>query len=173
MEKGYVQIYTGNGKGKTTAALGLITRAVGHNFKIFLCQFLKSRDYGELHTLQKFETVTYERYGRGVFIKSKEFVTYEDKKLMREGYESLKNALLSGKFDIVIADEILGTLRYDLISVDEIKFLIKNKPETTELILTGRNAPDELIEMADLVTEMKEIKHYFQKGIMARKGIEK
>ena len=171
MEKGYVQIYTGNGKGKTTAALGLITRAVGHNFKIFLCQFLKGRDYGELHTLQKFETVTYERYGRGVFIK--EFVTDEDKKLMREGYESLKNALLSGKFDIVIADEILGTLRYDLISVDEIKFLIENKPETTELILTGRNAPDELIEMADLVTEMKEVKHYFQKGVMARKGIEK
>ena len=95
------------------------------------------------------------------------------KNLLREGYESLKNALLSGKFDIVIADEILGTLRYDLISVDEIKFLIKNKPETTELILTGRNAPDELIEMADLVTEMKEVKHYFQKGVMARKGIEK
>ena len=163
MEKGYVQIYTGNGKGKTTAALGLLTRAVGHNFKIFLCQFLKGRDYGELHTLKKFETVTHERYGRGD----------EDKKLMREGYESLKNALLRGKYDIVIADEILGTLRYDLISVDEIKFLIKNKPETTELILTGRNAPDELIEMADLVTEMREVKHYFQKGIMSRKGIEK
>ena len=173
MQKGYVQIYTGNGKGKTTAALGLITRAVGYNFKIFLCQFLKGRDYGELHTLQKFETVTYERYGRGVFIKNKEFVTDEDKKLMREGYESLKNALLSGEYDIVIADEILGTLRYDLISVDEIKFLIKNKPKTTELVLTGRNAPDELIEMADLVTEMKEFKHSFQKVVMARKGIEK
>ena len=173
MEKGYTQIYTGNGKGKTTAALGLITRAVGSNFKIFLCQFLKGRDYGELYTLKKFETVTHERYGRGVFIKNKEFVTDEDKKLMREGYESLKNALLRGKYDIVIADEILGTLRYDLISVDEIKFLIKNKPETTELILTGRNAPDELIEMADLVTEMREVKHYFQKGIMSRKGIEK
>ena len=173
MQKGYTQIYTGNGKGKTTAALGLITRAVGSNFKIFLCQFLKGRDYGELYTLKKFETVTHERYGRGVFIKNKEFVTDEDKKLMREGYESLKNALLSGEYDIVIADEILGTLRYDLISVDEIKFLIENKPKTTELVLTGRNAPDELIEMADLVTEMKEVKHYFQKGVMARKGIEK
>jgi len=161
MEKGYVQIYTGNGKGKTTAALGLITRAVGNNFKIFFCQFLKGRDYGELHTLKKFETVVHERYGRGVFIRSKEFVTDEDKKLMREGYESLKT------------DEILGTLRYDLISVDEIKFLIENKPETTELVLTGRNAPNELIELADLVTEMKEVKHYFQKGVMARKGIEK
>ena len=167
MEKGYTQIYTGNGKGKTTAALGLITRAVGSNFKIFLCQFLKGRDYGELYTLKKFETVTHERYGRGVFIRSKEYVTDEDKKLMREGYESLKKALLSGKYDIVIADEILGTLRYDLISIEEIKFLIENKPETTELVLTGRNAPDELIEMADLVTEMKE------KGVMARKGIEK
>ena len=173
MEKGYTQIYTGNGKGKTTAALGLITRAVGHNFKIFFCQFLKGRDYGELNTLKEFKTVTHERYGRGVFIKSKEFVTDEDKKLMREGYESLKHALLSGEYDIVIADEILGTLRYDLISLDEIKFLIKNKPETTELVLTGRNAPNELVEMADLVTEMKELKHYFQKGVMARKGIEK
>ena len=86
MEKGYVQIYTGNGKGKTTAALGLITRAVGHNFKIFLCQFLKGRDYGELHTLQKFETVTYERYGRGVFIKSKGFVNDVVKKNIRSGY---------------------------------------------------------------------------------------
>ena len=128
MQKGYTQIYTGNGKGKTTAALGLITRAVGSNFKIFLCQFLKGRDYGELHTLKKFETVTHERYGRGVFIRNKEYVTDEDKKLMREGYKSLKKALLSGKYDIVIADEILGTLRYDLITVDEIKFLIENKP---------------------------------------------
>ena len=173
MQKGYTQIYTGNGKGKTTAALGLITRAVGSNLKIFLCQFLKGRDYGELYTLKKFETVTHERYGRGVFIRNKEYVTNEDKKLMREGYESLKKALLSGKYDIVIADEILGTLRYDLISIDEIKFLIENKSETTEFVLTGRNAPDELIEMADLVTEMKEVKHYFQKGVMARKGIEK
>ena len=82
MEKGYTQIYTGNGKGKTTAALGLLTRAVGHNFKIFLCQFLKGRDYGELHTLKKFETVTHERYGRGVFIKNKEFESVEAQKLL-------------------------------------------------------------------------------------------
>ena len=173
MKKGYVQIYTGNGKGKTTAALGLITRAVGSNFKIFFCQFLKGRDYGELQTLKRFETVTHVRFGRGVFIRKKELVTDEDIRLMREGYETLKKALLSGNYDIVVADEILGTLKFDLISVDEVKFLIQNKPETTELILTGRNAPDELIELADLVTEMKEVKHYFQKGVMARVGIEK
>ena len=173
MEKGYVQIYTGNGKGKTTAALGLITRAVGNNFKIFFCQFMKGRDYGELYTLKRFETVTHVRFGRGVFIRKKELVTDEDIRLMREGYETLKKALLSGNYDIVVADEILGTLKFDLISVDEVKFLIQNKPETTELILTGRNAPDELIELADLVTEMKEVKHYFQKGVMARVGIEK
>ena len=134
---------------------------------------MKGRDYGELHTLKRFETVTHVRFGRGVFIRKKELVTDEDIRLMREGYETLKKALLSGNYDIVVADEILGTLKFDLISVDEVKFLIQNKPETTELILTGRNAPDELIELADLVTEMKEVKHYFQKGVMARVGIEK
>lgn len=173
MERRYVQIYTGNGKGKTTAALGIITRAVGNNFKIFFCQFLKGTDYGEIKTIANFPTVKHERYGRGTFIRKKEFVTDEDIKLMKEGYESLKNALLSKNYDIVIADEIFGALKYDLISLDEIKLLIKNKPEQTELILTGRNAPEEIIELADLVTEMKEIKHYFKQGVFARKGIEK
>lgn len=173
MEKGYVQIYTGNGKGKTTAALGLITRAVGNNFKVFFCQFMKGTDYGEIKTLADFPTVKHERYGRGVFIRKKEFLTDEDISLARAGYESLKSALLSGEYDIVVADEIFVTLRFDLITVDEIKFLIVNKPKNTELILTGRNAPNDIIELADLVTEMKEIKHYFKQGVAARKGIEK
>lgn len=173
MEKGYVQIYTGNGKGKTTAALGLITRAVGNNFKIFFCQFMKGTDYGEIKTIASFPTVKHERYGRGVFIRKKELVTEEDIKLMRNGYESLKNALLSKEYDIVVADEIFVGLRFELITIEEIIFLIKNKPEQTELILTGRNAPDEIIELADLVTEMKEVKHYFKQGVYARKGIEK
>ncbi|MCI7224201.1 MULTISPECIES: cob(I)yrinic acid a,c-diamide adenosyltransferase [Fusobacterium] len=173
LEKGYVQIYTGNGKGKTTAALGLTARAVGNNFKVFFCQFMKGKDYGELKTLASFPTVKHERYGRGIFIRKKENVTDEDISLMRSGYESLKSALLSGEYDIIIADEIIGTLKFDLISIDEIKFLIKNKPNHVELILTGRNAPEELIELADLVTEMREVKHYFQKGVYARVGIEK
>lgn len=173
MEKGYVQIYTGNGKGKTTAALGLITRAVGNNFKIFFIQFMKGTEYGELNTIKNFKTVTYERYGTGKFIRKKEFVTEKDIELARAGYESLKRALLSSNYDIVVADEIIGTLKFELITVDEIKDLIKNKPQTTEFILTGRNAPSELIELADLVTEMKEVKHYFQKGVPARVGIEK
>lgn len=173
MKKGYVQIYTGNGKGKTTAALGLMTRAVGNNFKIFFCQFLKGTEYGEINTIKYFPTVKHERYGRGVFIRKKELVTNEDKKLIKDGYESLKKALFSGDYDIVIADEILVTLRFDLLSIDEIKFLIDNKPENVELVLTGRNAPNELIELADLVTEMKEIKHYYKEGVPARTGIEK
>ncbi len=173
MERGYVQIYTGNGKGKTTASLGLIMRALGNDFKVLLIQFLKGRDYGELHSLSKFESLKISRYGRGVFIKSKENLTDEDVFLARNGYEHLKNALLSDEYDLIVADEILGTLRYDLISIDEIKNLIKIKNEKVEFVLTGRNAPQELIDMADLVTEMKEIKHYFKKGIMARKGIEK
>lgn len=173
MKKGYVQIYTGNGKGKTTAALGLITRAVGNDFKIFFCQFLKGTEYGEIKTIKYFPTVKHERYGRGVFIRDKNLVTDEDKKLIKEGYESLKKSLFSGNYDIIIADEILVTLKFELLTIDEIKFLIQNKPENVELILTGRNAPKELIEMADLVTEMKEIKHYFKNGVFARKGIEK
>lgn len=173
MERGYVQIYTGDGKGKTTASLGLIVRALGNNFNVLLIQFLKGRDYGELHSLEKFENLKIERFGRGVFIKSKENVTEEDIDLTRAGFEILKNSLSSNKYDLIVADEILGTLRYDLISCEEIENLIKNKPENVELVLTGRNAPEKLIELADLVTEMKEIKHYFKKGIMARKGIEK
>lgn len=173
MKKGYVQIYTGNGKGKTTAALGLMMRAVGNNFKIFFCQFLKGTEYGEINTIKYFPTIKYERYGRGVFIRKKELVTNEDKKLIKDGYKNLKKALFSGDYDIVIADEILVTLRFDLLSIDEIKFLISNKPENVELILTGRNAPNELIELANLVTEMKEIKHYYKEGVPARTGIEK
>lgn len=173
MERGYVQIYTGNGKGKTTAALGLVARAVGNNFKVFFCQFMKGTDYGEIKTLASFPNVKHERYGRGVFIRKKELVTEEDINLMRRGYESLKNAIVSEEYDIVVADEIFVALKFELVSLDEIKFLIKNKSEKTELILTGRNAPDEIVELADLVTEMKEIKHYFKQGVFARKGIEK
>lgn len=171
--KSYVQIYTGNGKGKTTAALGLIVRALGNDFKILLVQFLKGRDYGELHSLAKFENLEIKRFGRGVFIRDKENVTDEDIQLTRSGYELLKENISKDKYDLIVADEILGTLRYDLISVDEIKWLIENKNENVELVLTGRNAPQDLIDMADLVTEMKEVKHYFKKGVMARKGIEK
>lgn len=169
----YVQIYTGNGKGKTTAALGVIVRALGHNYKVLLIQFLKGRDYGELHSLEKFENLTIKRYGRGVFIKDKKNVTIEDKILIRNGYEELKKNISTGEYNIIVADEILGTLRYDLISTEEIKNLILLKNKNTEFIMTGRNAPKELIDLADLVTEMKEIKHYFKKGVMARIGIEK
>lgn len=172
-EKTYTQIYTGNGKGKTTASLGLIIRALGNDFNVLLIQFLKGRDYSELHSLEKFEKLSIKRFGRGVFIKSKENLTEEDISLTREGLKELKSALDSGNFDLIVADEILGTLRYDLISVDEIKDLIIHKHPNTELVLTGRNAPQELIDLADLVTEMREIKHYFKKGVMARKGIEK
>lgn len=171
--KSYVHVYTGNGKGKTTASLGLIVRALGSDFKVLLVQFLKGRDYGELHSLAKFENLDIKRFGRGVFIRKKENVTDEDIRLVNEGYEVLKDAIMTEKYNLIVADEIFGTLRYDLLKVEDIAYLIENKNENIELVLTGRDVPQKIIDMADLVTEMREIKHYFKKGVMARKGIEK
>lgn len=171
--KGYVQIYTGNGKGKTTASLGLAIRALGNDWKVFLCQFMKGQEYGELRSLERFENLSLTRFGRGVFLRSKENVSEEDIKLAREGYRVAKEALLSGDYPLVILDEIFVAHRFDLISLEEILFLIEQKPEGVELVLTGRGAPEEIIAKADLVTEMKEIKHYFKAGVLARKGIER
>lgn len=171
--KGYVQIYTGNGKGKTTAALGLIVRALGNNWKVFLCQFMKGQNYGELSSLATFPNLTLRRFGTGRFVRSVENLQDADKQLAREGYEAAKTAVLSREYPLVVLDEIFVARRFGLVQTDEILFLIENKPEEVELVLTGRHAPEEIIERADLVTEMKEIKHYFKQGVKARIGIER
>lgn len=173
MMKAYVQIYTGNGKGKTTAALGLIVRALGNDWKVLLCQFMKGQNYGELKSLAQFPKLRIERFGTGNFIRSVENVQEIDRKLAREGYEFAKKAVLSGEYSLVVLDEIFVARRFGLIETEEILFLMEKKAEHVELILTGRHAPEEIIEVADLVTEMKEIKHYFKQGVHARVGIER
>ncbi|MFQ3550388.1 MAG: cob(I)yrinic acid a,c-diamide adenosyltransferase [Armatimonadota bacterium] len=172
MEKGYVQVYTGNGKGKTTAALGVVVRAIGAGYKVFIGQFLKAEDCSELHALESFsDTVTIKQYGRGCFIMN--IPCEEDVVAAREGFDEIRDIVISGKYDIVILDEANIAVYYNMIDLSELLDLIKNKPDNVELIITGRYAKPELIEAADLVTEMKEIKHYYNSGVPARKGIEK
>ena len=169
--KGYVHVYTGNGKGKTTAALGLIVRACGAGLRVYLGQFIKKRHYSEIKTLKdRFPEVTIEQYGRGCFIKGKP--SPQDIKAAQDGMKKLRKAMLSGKHDIVIADEANIAVSFDLFPVEDIIRLIDEKPENVELILTGRGAHRRLIDRADLVTEMKDIKHYLDKGVASRRGIE-
>lgn len=170
MSKGYIQVYTGNGKGKTTAALGLAMRALCAGKKIFMGQFVKGMKYSELKLVEYFDNLEIEQLGRGCFIYDEPGA--EDIKLAQEGLAKCKTILKEGQYDLVILDEINIALYFNLISVDEVLDILKNKAEHTEVVLTGRYAPEEIINIADLVTEMKEIKHYYTKGIEAREGIE-
>ena len=169
--KGYIQIYTGNGKGKTTAAMGLSVRAVGARKKVFFAQFVKGQVYSEVKAiLQYLPNITIKQYGLDCFIYHKP--KQEDIDAARKGFEEVSEIILSGKYDVVVLDEANIAIYYNLFSVEELIELLERKPEQTEIIITGRNAPNELIEFADLVTEMKEIKHYYTQGIQARIGIE-
>lgn len=170
--KGYIQVYTGDGKGKTTAALGLAVRAFGAGLNIFMAQFVKGMTYSEQETFKVLsEHLTVKQYGRGCFIKGKP--TEEDVKAAKEGLKEVKEIMLSGKYQVLILDEANIATFYNLISVDDLLELIRDKPEGMELIITGRRADQRIIDAADLVTEMKEIKHYYQEGVVARTGIEK
>jgi cob(I)alamin adenosyltransferase len=167
---GKIQLYTGNGKGKTTAALGLAIRASGAGLKVFIGQFVKGMHYHELDVLDKVPNITFKQYGLDCFIVNEP--TQKDIDAAREGYAEMSSIVQEGKYDVVIFDEINIALYYKLISLPDLIVLLKDKPNHMELILTGRYAPDELIEIADLVTEMKEVKHYYKEGLEARKGIE-
>lgn len=173
--KGLVHIYTGDGKGKTTAAIGLGVRACGDNMKVLMVQFLKSRDTCELHSLKKLEpefTVL-----RG--FSCKKFVwnmteeeMEEARKEATEIFLNIKNLVLQNKYNLVILDELIGVLTNGFINEDDVIAMIKDKPQETELVLTGRNAGKRLIEAADYVSDIKAVKHPYQEGISARKGIE-
>ena len=170
--KGLVQVFTGNGKGKTTAALGTVIRAAGHGFRIYIVSFMKGDyAYGEYKTLSSLPNIEISQFGFRKLTDPAN-ITPEEKEQARLALAAAREAVLSGKYDIVMLDEVNVALGYDLIELEEIIDLINIKPPKVELILTGRYADNRLIEMADLVTEMVNVKHPFDKGIKARKGIE-
>ena len=171
--KGYVQVYTGNGKGKTTAALGLAFRAMGCGLKTYIGQFMKGRRYSELNAGKKVsDFITIEQYGKTDFTYAVSPPDNEDVEMAKSGLVKARAAMLSGKYDIIILDEINTAHFFHLITIDEMLKFIAVKPDGVELVFTGRNAPQELIDAADLVTEMVEVKHYYKKGTISRKGIE-
>ncbi len=172
LSKGYVQVYTGDGKGKTTAALGLALRASGHEMRTYIGQFMKGQRYGELEALRDHPYITIEQYGDVRCIRREE-VTPEHVAQARRGLERAREAMLLGRYDIVVLDEVNVAIWFGLLTVEEVLAFLDQRPEHVEVILTGRRAPSELIERADLVTEMREVKHYYQQGVLARRGIER
>lgn len=172
--KRYIQIYTGNGKGKTTAAIGMAVRAAGHGYRTYIGQFLKGRTYGELTSLAKLSSlIVVRQFGRNAFVHVDKNPDPRDIAKAEEGLRCCREAILSGTFHLVILDEINIAVYFNLISEDKVLELLAEKPEGVELVLTGRYAPESFIKQADLVTEMKEIKHYYTRKVAARDGIER
>jgi len=169
--QGLIQVYTGDGKGKTTAALGLALRAAGAGLKVFIGQFVKGAEYSEIKALRQLAPgIAIKQYGRRCFIKDKP--DEEDIRLAQNGLGEMESVIQSGDYDLVILDEANIAVYYNLFSVDELLKVVQNRPKQVEIVITGRNADPRIIAAADLVTEMREIKHYYQKGIAARLGIE-
>jgi cob(I)alamin adenosyltransferase len=196
MKEGLVQVYTGDGKGKTTASLGLALRAIGHNYSVYIIQFLKGGDTGEMFSIQKYlPNMTLVQFGKDALReKQMKIVSFKDKEKIendltenhfykflpdseetepsRLGLEHAKKIISSGRYNVVILDEINCALAKGMIPTKEVIELIKNKPKHVEIVLTGRDAPEDLKSAADLVSNIKRVKHPFDKGVLARKGIE-
>ncbi|MBK5262350.1 MAG: cob(I)yrinic acid a,c-diamide adenosyltransferase [Peptostreptococcaceae bacterium] len=170
LEKGYVQVYTGNGKGKTTAALGLVLRTICSGNKAFIGQFMKGQDYSELKAAEFLPGLKMEQFGGVEFLHGEP--TEKDLADAENGLSRMKEIVESGEYDVIVFDEINTALFFKLLKVEEVIDVINLKKENTELILTGRYAPEEIIDRGDLVTEMKEIKHYYNNGVKSRTGIE-
>lgn len=174
---GYIQVYTGNGKGKTTASLGLAMRALGRCWKVLIVMFLKGGDdYGELNSFRNLSpeisknlNIVQAGLDRIVYSDNK---TPEDEKEIKKGWELAKKAIQNDEYNLIILDEANVALDLGFIDVDEVAQVLKNKPEEMEIVLTGRNANPKIIELAHLVSEIKPVKHYWDTGIVARKGIE-
>ena len=172
LKKGLVQVYTGNGKGKTSAAFGVAFRAIGRGLKVYIVQFIKGGfDYGELHVVDRLPNLELKAFGRGKFV-TEVPPPEEDSKLAQDAFRFAREIVESGEYDIVILDEINVAMHLKLLKIDNVAALIKNKPKHVELVLTGRHAPAEIIASADLVTEMREIRHPYTQKIPPRKGIE-
>ena len=170
--KGYVHLYTGNGKGKTTAALGLALRAAGAGLRVLIIQFVKGRSYSEHKALEKLaDSITVRKCGRSCFIRGKPGPA--DVRAARRGLEEARSAVSAGEYDIVILDEATVATHLNLFPTSDLVRLIDEKQSRVELVITGRYADPALLEKADLVTEMREVKHYYRSGVSARKGVEK
>ena len=165
-----IHIYTGDGKGKTTAALGLALRAAGAGLRVYIGQFIKGSYYNEFEILKKMPKLKIEQYGRGCFIKGKP--GKEDIALASKGLECARQIIAGRLYDLVILDEINVAVHLGLLKLNEVIGLLKSAPKNMEIILTGRWAHPKIIKLANLVSEIKDIKHYYKKGIKARKGIE-
>jgi cob(I)alamin adenosyltransferase len=171
MRKGYIQVYTGSGKGKTTAALGLAMRAAGAGHRVYFAQFIKKTKCSEHRALERFaDLITLRQFGTG-FIRGGK-TTKAQVNAARHGFEEVNKVIFSSLYDVVILDEINIAVHYGLVDVKDVLSILDAKPSHIEIILTGRYADEQIIERADLITEMKEIRHYMHKGIKARKGIE-
>jgi cob(I)alamin adenosyltransferase len=171
-KRGYTQVYTGNGKGKTTAAIGLSIRAAGAGFKVFIAQFIKMGDYSEIKALKRFsDQITIEQFGLGRFTNGK--ASPADIEAAQKGLEKVKSIMDSNAYKVIILEEANVAVKYGILKVEDLVELIVNKSFEAELVITGRGASEQVIEKADLVTEMKPVKHYFEKGVPARIGIEK
>jgi cob(I)alamin adenosyltransferase len=171
-KEGYIQIYTGDGKGKTTAAIGLAIRAAGYGMTTYIGQFMKGQHYGELTALRDHPCITIEQYG-DVECVHREEITQKHIDQAQQGLKQARKAMHSHQYDIIILDEINVAVWFDLITTEEVIELLNKRPKNVEFILTGRRAPEAFLEMADLVSDVKEIKHYYKQGVKARTGIER
>jgi cob(I)alamin adenosyltransferase len=169
--RGLVQVYTGSGKGKTTAALGLAIRAAGHGWRVQIVQFMKGANYGELHSLGFIPGISIERFGESHWVDPKN-IRDEDRQTASAGLMYARQVMLGGQCDLLILDEVNVAVAYRLIPVDAVLALLHDRPTEIELVLTGRGAPQSVIDAADLVTRMEDIKHPYRQGLAARPGIE-
>ena len=172
MEKGYVQIYTGNGKGKSTAAIGLALRAAGSGIKVLIGQFVKSMKYAEIRLIEsRIPEIETQLLGEGCFIRRAP--SEADRLAAESGLAHLKEKMCSGKYDLIILDEVGIALHYQLLTCEALLAFLDARPSHVELVLTGRYIPQEILDHADLITEMREVRHYYSQGVEARDGIER
>ncbi|HEY4755889.1 MAG TPA: cob(I)yrinic acid a,c-diamide adenosyltransferase [Ignavibacteriaceae bacterium] len=173
LQQGFIQVYTGNGKGKTTAAIGQAVRAAGYGLKTYFVMFMKEFPYNEVKSLKNLKDfITLVQVGKDDFVYKKVPPSETEKLAIKKTLDETKNKMLSGEYDLIVLDEIFVSIFFGLIDKEEVISFICSKPENVELILTGRYCPKEIINKADLVTEMKEVKHYYEKGVLSRRGIE-
>ncbi|UCC92785.1 MAG: cob(I)yrinic acid a,c-diamide adenosyltransferase [Thermoplasmata archaeon] len=172
LERGLVEVYTGDGRGKTTAAIGLAFRAVGHGLRVHIIQFMKGDEsYGEFQSCMAHPLIEIEQFGRKEFVNPTEPSTV-DVELAARGMARARAVLTAGEADLVILDELNVAVGFGLVEVEDVMTLLDMRPHHVELLITGRMAPPELVDRADLVTEMREVKHPFHAGVLAREGID-